>query len=100
MLDYLSPFIEYDFRDNGYEGKIYTEPYMLLKETENMNIDGFTLELKDFCAYCGDFEPKVEKIDCTSFGEATRYITNIRCQNRQRCDRIAENLEKRLKENV
>lgn len=24
MIDHISPFIEYDFRDNGYGGKIYT----------------------------------------------------------------------------
>lgn len=64
-----------------------------------MNIDGFTLLLQDFCAYCPDFEPEVEKIDCTSFGETKRYCTNIRCQNRKRCARIAENLEGRLREN-
>lgn len=63
-----------------------------------MKIDGFTLLLQDFCAYCPDFEPEIKKIECTSLGESTRYITNIRCQNRKRCDRIAENLEGRLKD--
>lgn len=63
-----------------------------------MNIDGFTLLLQDFCAYCPDFEPEVEKIDCSNFGKAKRYITNIRCQNRKRCTRIVENLQGRLKD--
>lgn len=62
-----------------------------------MNIDGFTLLLQDFCAYCPDFKSEIEKNECSTFGEATRYITNIRCQNRKRCARIAENLEGRLK---
>ena len=35
-----------------------------------MKIDGFNLLLQDFCSYCPDFEPEVEKINCTSFGEA------------------------------
>lgn len=62
-----------------------------------MNIDGFTLLLQDFYAYCPDFEPEIEKIDCSTLYEATKYITNIRCQNRKRCARIAENLGGRLK---
>ena len=61
-----------------------------------MNVDGFELLLQDFCSYCPSFEPEVEKIDVTSFGEATRYINNIRCVNSQKCDRIAENLENRI----
>lgn len=66
-----------------------------------MNIDefGFTLLLQDFCAYCPDFEPEVEKINRrTSFDDPLRCYTNIRCQNRIRCARIAENLEGRLKD--
>lgn len=64
-----------------------------------MNIDGFTILLQDFCAYCPDFEPEVEKIDCTEWGSAKRYMNNIRCQHRQMCARITENLEGRLKQN-
>lgn len=61
-----------------------------------MNIDGFNVLLQDFCAYCPDFEPEVEKINCSSFDEPNRYVNNIRCWNRKKCFRIAENLEKRL----
>lgn len=65
-----------------------------------MNIDGFTLLLQDFCAYCPDFEPEVEKIDCTTWGDdGKRYQNNICCYNQQRCARIALNLGERLKEN-
>lgn len=53
-----------------------------------MSIDGFNLLLQDFCSYCPDFVPEVEKIDCTSFGEAVRYVNNIRCVNRKKCSRI------------
>lgn len=62
-----------------------------------MNIDGFTLLLQDFCAYCPDFIPEVEQIDCTQCDGVKRYANNIRCQHRQKCARIAENLEGRLK---
>lgn len=63
-----------------------------------MNIDGFTLLLQDFCAYCLYFEPEVEKIVCTTWGDGgKRCQNNIRCHNRQRCARIALNLEERLK---
>lgn len=61
-----------------------------------MSIDGFDLLLQDFCSYCPDFVPEMEKIDCTSFGEAVRYVNNIRCVNRKKCSRIVENLEKRI----
>lgn len=61
-----------------------------------MSVDGFELLLQDFCSYCPNFEPEVEKIDITSFGEETRYINNIHCVNRRKCARIAENLENRI----
>ena len=61
-----------------------------------MNVDGFELLLQDFCSYCSDFKPEVEKIDVTSFGEATRYINNIHCKNRRKCARIADNLYNRI----
>lgn len=61
-----------------------------------MNIEGYELFLKDYCSYCPNFEPEVEKIDVTSFGEATRYMNNIRCKNRRKCARIADNLYNRI----
>lgn len=44
-----------------------------------MNVPGFTLLLQEFCSYCPDFEPEVEKIDCSSLTEQVKYCTNIRC---------------------
>ena len=61
-----------------------------------MNIDGFNLLLQDFCSYCPDFEPEVEKINCSSFDEPNRYVNNIRCISRKKCSIIAGNLEKRI----
>lgn len=57
---------------------------------------GFELCLEDYCAYCPNFESEVEQIDVTSYGEAPRYINNIQCVNRQKCARIAENLENKI----
>ena len=65
---------------------------------ERMNIEGFNLMLQDFCDYCQHFKPEIEQINCTSFGEASKYINNIRCINRQKCARIAENLENKIRE--
>lgn len=61
-----------------------------------MNIDGFNLLLQDFCSFCPDFVPEVEKIYCSFFDEQNRYVNNIRCVNRKKCSKIAENLEKRI----
>lgn len=61
-----------------------------------MKVEGFNLMLQDFCDFCQYFKPEVEQINCTSFGEATKYINNIRCVNRQKCARIAENLENKI----
>lgn len=62
-----------------------------------MDIYGFELLLQDYCSYCSDFEPEVEKIDITSLGGATRYINNIHCKNGRKCARIVENLRERIK---
>ena len=52
--------------------------------------------LNDYCSYCPNFEPEVEKIDVTILGEATRYINNIKCVREETCARIVENLESRI----
>ena len=61
-----------------------------------MNVPGFTLLLQEFCSYCPDFEPEVEKIDCSSLTEQVKYCTNIRCTQRARCARIAINIRKQV----
>ena len=61
-----------------------------------MNINGFNLLLQDFCEYCPDFEPEIEKLNSSNIGEPFRYITNIRCENRGKCARIAKNIRKRV----
>ena len=61
-----------------------------------MDIPGFTLLLQDFCSYCPDFEPEVEKVDCSGFAEQFKYCTNIRCTQRKKCARIAANIQKQV----
>lgn len=59
--------------------------------------NGFNLLLQDFCNYCGDFEPEVEKYRCgAEWGEIPRCINNIRCKDRQKCSRIAEYIEGKI----
>ena len=51
---------------------------------------------QEFCSYCPDFEPEVEKIDCSSLTEQVKYCTNIRCTQRARCARLAINIRKQV----
>lgn len=61
-----------------------------------MKVDGFELFLEDYCSYCPNFEPEIDKIDVTRLGEAARYINNIKCVHEEMCERIAENLENKI----
>lgn len=63
-----------------------------------MNVPGFTLLLQEFCSYCPDFEPEVEKIDCSSLTEQVKYCTNIRCTQRARCARLCRDVLQRDQE--
>lgn len=59
--------------------------------------EGFNLELEDYCSHCGDFEPDIERMEVTAFGDrAESYITTIKCENAYKCARIADNLKKRI----
>ncbi|MDT4377282.1 hypothetical protein RO787_28635 [Blautia coccoides] len=63
-------------------------------------VQGFSLELEDYCSQCGDFEPNVEKVEVTSLGErANSYITTISCENAYKCARIAENMKDNVRTN-
>lgn len=62
--------------------------------------EGFLLELQEYCSYCGDFEPDIEKLEVTSLGErACSYMTTIKCRNSYKCERIVDNLDKRKRLN-
>lgn len=63
-------------------------------------VEGFSLELQEYCSYCGDFEPDVEKVEVTSLGERVcSYMTMIKCKYAYKCERIVENLNKRKSKN-
>ena len=54
------------------------------------------LNLDDFCQCgCGDFEPKVSKETLYSFGDPDENITHISCENKEKCKRLLEYLERR-----
>ena len=51
--------------------------------------EGFNLELEDYCSHCGDFEPDVERMEVTAFGDrAQSYITTIKCKNSYKCAKL------------
>lgn len=58
--------------------------------------DGFNVYLEEYCSFCGDFEPDIEKMDVSSLGDSPRYLTDIKCLNRSTCERIKVNIEKNL----
>lgn len=64
-----------------------------------MSIGGFSLILNDYCAYCPDFEPEVNKIDVGDFAFPHRAFIDIRCRNAEKCAVIAQNLMDRMREN-
>lgn len=59
--------------------------------------EGFSLELQEYCSYCGDFEPETSVIECSTVCER-HFITSIICKNADKCARIAENLRKNSKQ--
>lgn len=62
-----------------------------------MEVDGFDLELNDYCEYCGCFYPQVEQTECTMIcDKSKRYLNVIHCKNRDKCAKIAENLKYRI----
>lgn len=62
-------------------------------------VKGFNLELQDYCSYCGEFAPDVEKIDTTfldgKVGRGRRIVTKIKCENACKCARMYEGLKER-----
>lgn len=63
-----------------------------------MDIKGFNLLLQDFCEYCPDFDVEIEKRQISkSWESCVEYQTNIRCKNRKRCAKIAETIERHIK---
>jgi hypothetical protein len=60
-------------------------------------MDGFQLMLQNYCSYCPDFEPEVDKLDCTMIGDSTpKTMNNIRCLHERKCANIVENMKGRV----
>lgn len=57
-------------------------------------MDGFQLMLQNYCSYCPNFEPEVDKVDCTLLGDsASKTMNNIRCQHEAKCANIARHMK-------
>lgn len=51
--------------------------------------NGMELRVKDYCAFCPDFEADVDKMDITVLADHTqRALTTIRCEHAEKCERI------------
>lgn len=51
--------------------------------------NGIDLRVKEYCAFCPDFEADVEKVDITVMMDKTqKALTTIKCEHAERCERI------------
>lgn len=58
--------------------------------------EGFTLDVQDYCSYCGDFLPELMQMEVTSFGDRSRRAMNsISCENAGKCAHLMESLKNR-----
>ena len=56
--------------------------------------NGMELRVKDYCAFCPDFEADVDKVDITVLADRTqRALTTIRCEHAEKCERIYGRLQ-------
>lgn len=52
-------------------------------------MNGIILDLEEYCDYCPDFEPSVNKLDITSCGDSERRVqSSIRCECADRYSKI------------
>lgn len=65
---------------------------------DKLCLKGFAISLPDFCFYCGEFEPEIERIEISDIGDGMRrFSTEIHCVNEAKCLHIASMLKERLK---
>ena len=58
--------------------------------------EGFTLDVQEYCSYCGDFEPELNQVDIMALGDrAKRVLNSISCENASRCAHLMESLKSR-----
>lgn len=61
--------------------------------------NGMELRVKDYCAFCPDFEADVDKADITVLADRTqRVLTTIRCEHAGKCERIYGRIYGRIQE--
>lgn len=64
-----------------------------------MKDNGIELRVADYCDFCGDFEPDVEKIDVSCISDKVpRFQTTIRCKDAKKCAVIYERAKEALRE--
>lgn len=64
------------------------------------NYQSFELQLQNYCEFCPDFEPEVEKIEITVMADPTqKVLTSIKCEHRGRCERIMARAKEMTHEN-
>ena len=62
-----------------------------------MKDNGIEVRVADYCAFCGDFEPDVEKIDASCVADKVpRVLTTIRCKDAKKCAVIYERAKEAL----
>lgn len=59
--------------------------------------NGFDLRAADYCEFCPDFEPDVQKVDVTVAMDVTpRVLTTIRCEKATMCEKVYERLRMKI----
>lgn len=67
---------------------VLVEKISMLKRWAVMD-NGMELRVKDYCAFCPDFDADVDKVDITVLADRTqRALTTIRCRHAEKCERI------------
>lgn len=68
---------------------IYEDFFSVGGDREVRMDNGMELRVKDYCAFCPDFEADVDKMDVTVLADKTqKVLTTIRCEHAEKCERI------------
>ena len=58
--------------------------------------DGYNFNLQEYCSYCENFSPELNRTDVTTFGDRSKRFSNsISCKNAAKCERMMESLRRR-----
>ncbi|RHV56783.1 hypothetical protein DXB19_13110 [Lachnospiraceae bacterium OM02-26] len=53
-----------------------------------------TLEIKDYCQECPEFDPEIRVIEKRYIGEKSKFDTTVQCRCAEKCERLYEFLKK------